>query len=190
MIMMYLSKGLVQEKSTGNSLNLARGGREYLLTGIEAAVWLRGWFSFENTKSEIEEKTVSQLHQKGLVEMEEKSEPLQKYRILTRCVCCPIKRVGRMSAGLGVNERKIDTWLRKTGICLSVAELVYLMEHEIPAAPEYLHAKNRQNLVELIYCENNIQDNLLEQQMEQARCRDEVVSGILELVRKKRIIIL
>lgn len=188
--MMYLSKGFVQEKITGNSLSLARGGREYLLTGLEAALWLRGRFAFENTNSEIEEKLVYQLHQKGLVEMERDSEPLQKYRILTRCVCCPAKRVGQISARLGVNERKIDTWIRKAGLCLSVAELVYLMEHEISAAPEYLHVGNRQNLVELLYCKNNIRDNLLEQQMEQAKCRDEVVSGILELVRKKRIIIL
>lgn len=188
--MMYLSKGLVKEQSTGNSLSLARGGREYLLTGLEAALWLRGRSSFENTRLQIEEKAVYQLHQKGLVEMETDSGALQKYRILTRCVCCPVKRVGRMSVRLGGKEQKIDTWIRKAGICLSVAELAYLMEHEVPIAPEYFHSRNRQHLIMSIYCENNIQDNLLEQQMEQARCRDEVVSGILELVRKKRIIIL
>lgn len=49
--------------------------------------------------------------------------------------------------------------------------------------------RNRQKLIETIYTKDNIQDNLLEHQMEQAECRDEVVEALMQLLKKKKILI-
>ena len=94
-----------------------------------------------------------------------------------------------MSSRLSGLERQLDTWMRKAGIRLSVAELVFLQEHHIAADSGMFGSRNRQKLIETIYTKDNIQDNLLEHQMEQAECRDEVVEALMQLLKKKKILI-
>lgn len=187
--MLYLSKGMVQPKSSTDNLWLERGRKPFQLQGMEAAVWLKGRFGFMVTESEAEEQTVMHLADKGLVEMEDESGSVNKYRILTRCVCCPVRQGGHMSSRLDERERQIYTWLKKAGIRLSVAELVFLAEYRITAGSGMFGVRNRQKLIETIYTKENIQDNLLEQQMETAECRDEVVGALVQLLRKKKILI-
>jgi hypothetical protein len=78
--------------------------------------------------------------------------------------------------------------MRKAGIRLSVAELVFLVEHQV-SDQDLLYEKNRQKLVETIYTDETVQDNLLEHQMEQAEHRDEVVEALVQLLKKKKILI-
>ena len=129
------------------------------------------------------------LADKDLIEMEEKADSISKYRILTRCVCCPARQRGRISSRLNERERQIYTWLQKAGIRLSVAELVFLQEHQIAADSGMLGIRNRQKLIETIYTNDNILDNLLEHQMENAECRDEVVEALIQLLKKKKVLV-
>ena len=186
--MIYLSKGVVQLKSSIENLWLERGGKQFQLQGAEAAVWLKGRFGFMVTDSEAEE-VVMRLADKDLIEMEEKADSISKYRILTRCVCCPARQRGRISSRLNERERQIYTWLQKAGIRLSVAELVFLQEHQITADSGMFGVRNRQKLIDVIYTKDNIQGNLLEHQMEKAECRNEVVEALIQLLKKKKVLI-
>lgn len=187
--MLYISKGIVCPESLTGTLFLERGNQKFQLQGREAAVWLNGRFGFDMTESEIEEQAVRCLVGKGLVEMEREIGSVYKYRILTRCVFCPVKQDHRRSSRLGDLERQLDTWMRKAGLHLSVAELVFLQEHRIKADSGMFGIRNHQKLIETIYTKDNIQDNLLEHQMEQAECRDEVVEALMRLLKKKKILI-
>lgn len=186
--MLYISKGIVCPESVEGNLFLGRGKQKYQLQGREAAVWLKGRFGFNVAESKAEEQVVLCLSSKGLAEMEVETGSVYKYRILTRCVCCPVKQNRRMSSRLSGLERQLDTWMRKAGIRLSVAELVFLVEHQV-LDQDLLYEKNRQKLVETIYTDETIQDNLLEHQMEQAEHRDKVVEALVQLLKKKKILI-
>lgn len=187
--MLYISKGMVCPESVTGNLFLERGNQKFQLQGREAAVWLKGRFGFDMAESEEEEQAVRYLAGEGLAEMEVEADSVYKYRILTRCVCCPVKQNRHMSSRLSGLERQLDTWMRKAGLHLSVAELVFLQEHHIAADSGMFGIRNRQKLIETIYTKDNIQDNLLEHQMEQAECRDEVVEVLMQLLKKKKIVI-
>ena len=107
--MIYLSKGVAQPKSSIENFWLERGGKQFQLQGAESAVWLKGRFEFMVTDSELKEQIVRLLANKGLVEMETEVDSISKYRILTRCVCCPVRQRGHMSSRLNERERQIDT---------------------------------------------------------------------------------
>lgn len=187
--MLYLSKGIVCPESVTGNLFLERGNQTFRLQGREAAVWLKGRFGFHMTESEEEEQAVLCLEARGLAEREEESGFVYRYRILTRCVCCPVKQNRCMSSRLSSLERQLDTWMRKAGLHLSVAELVFLIEHRVSADRELLYEKKRQKLVETIYTKETVRDNLLEHQMERAEHRDEVVEALMRLLKKKKILI-
>lgn len=187
--MLYLSKGIVCPESIAGNLFLERGNQKFQLQGGEAAVWLKGRFGFHMTESEAEEQAVRCLTGKGLAEMEVKSGSVHQYRILTRCICCPVKQDRHMSSRLSGLERQLDTWMRKAGIRLSVAELIFLQEHQITADSGMFGVRNRQKLIEAIYTKETVQDNLLEHQMERAECRDEVVEALMQLLKKEKILI-
>ena len=187
--MMYLSKGYLQIRS-GREVHLKRAGKEYHLYGFQAVMWMKGKYGFAVTDSEAGRKAVQGLRDMGLVETEEKADGLAKFRILTRCVCDPAKRKegDRSSARLNEKERQIYTWIKKAGIHLSVAELVFLSEFGVKPEKDLLHEKNRQKLVEMLYLLDDVEDNLLEARMEQAEKREEVVSALMGLLAKKRIL--
>lgn len=108
---------------------------------------------------------------------------------MTRCICCPavFKEEEYSESEM---EKTILCWLRNAGIRLSAAELIYLQEHHIEPEPELLYTENRQALIESIYMQNTIADNLLENLMEAAECRDEVIGALMKLLKKKKILIL
>ena len=108
-----------------------------------------------------------------------------EYRALTRCIMVPAKNRSFCSV-LSSEEKTILKWIREAGLRLTMAELVFLLEHAIAPLPPLLGPDNRQSLTERIYT----QDNILETQMEHAVRRDRVVKGVLRLLRKKRILLL
>ena len=87
-------------------------------------------------------------------------------------------------------DKEILQWLKNAGVRLTVAELVYLIENGIKPTQDLLHTDNRQRLIERIYTVDTIADNLLETQMETAKCRDAVVQGLLRLLKKKLVLVL
>lgn len=186
--MMFISKGFICRPSCNGDVFLSRAGKDFHLSGLEAELWIRGRFEFAMTSSDLEEKTIYPLVQKGLIVADQEEDELHKYRLLTRCIFLPVKRRFG-SARLNSLEKKIYQWILKAGIHLSLAELVFLNEYGIGMDKALLREENRQNLVMTIYTKDNIQDNLLEHQMEEAACRDEVVSALERLIRKKKILI-
>ena len=184
--MIYLSKGIVCKGSTEQRLTIAHSGQEFLLVGTEAAVWQNGQFGFGKT---TEGWALEHMQRMGLVEYEAEDSPVSRYRILTRCICCPGKTKG-LQLPLRAQEHSIYTWLSKAGLRLTPAELVYLTEHRISPSENLLYEGNRQALVERIYTVDTIQDNVLENQMENAASRDTVVALLLQLLKKKRLILL
>lgn len=188
-MMIYISKGIVRTGSTENILTVERGGRCFELTGAQAKLWLDGRYEFNYANKPDMLRELHTLSKMGLVEYEMDGDALSKYRILSRCVCCaavtPIlsSRVYRL-------DRVVLEWIRSAGLRLSLAELIYLQENGIAPAPALLGVENRQALVEAIYTQCNIANNLLEGQMEKAACRDEVVQSVLNLLKKRKILIL
>lgn len=78
----------------------------------------------------------------------------------------------------------------KQRIDIRIAELVYLIENGIKPTQDLLHTDNRQKLIERIYTVDTIADNLLENQMETAKCRDAVVQSLMRLLKKKLVLVL
>lgn len=187
--MLYISKGIVQKNSTEQLLFMARGGQHYQLTGSAAAVWLNGRLEFAKSRSSAEEQALNYLKRLDLAETEDTDDRVSRYRILTRCVCCPAVFT-KPERPMPTKEKTMLTWLRNAGIRLTVAELVFLQEHGIAPEEKYLYPENRQTLIEAIYTKDTIADNLLEHQMETAERRDEVVRTLVKLLGKKKILLL
>lgn len=187
--MIYISKGIVQEKSTERNICVGRGGQVFQITKVEAQLWLDGRLGFDETKNSSQERAIEHLYRMGLVEYEQEDSLVSRYRILTRCVLCAAAGYN-VSLTVGRFESSILNWLTNAGIRLSMAELVYLHEHQIKPTKDLLYTDNRQKLVETIYTQENILDNILECQMEHASCRDKITAAIMVLLKHKRIVIL
>lgn len=188
--MKYISKGIVMEGSTEHILRLTRCGYDFQLTGEQAALWLNGRFGFTEVDdgNPILIKAAVQLRHQELIETVE-DEAAGEYRVLTRCVIVPAKPKGIL-APLSQKEKTFLKWIREAGLRLSMAELVFIEEHEMIPESRWLGEENRQELTEAIYTRETIFDNILEVQMEYAGKRDKVVALVLALLRKKRILLL
>ena len=188
--MRYLAKGIVQEQSTEHILRINHFGSEFVLTGIQAGLWLDARLHIAETdgKNYIEEKELRHLLKMELVE-EVEPGPVGEYRALTRCIIVPTQYRG-ISLPLTSDEKYMLQWISGAGLRLTMAELVYLEEHKLEPTPEWLGEENRQKLTERIYTQDTIFDNILETQMEAAACRDHAVKMALSLLSKKRILLL
>lgn len=188
--MIYISKGLVCSGSTEERLTISHCGKEFLLTGRLAVLWQNGRYGFETTKTPQEDSTLWQLTRMGLAEQEQENSPVSRYRILSRCILCPVKTNGMSGPVFKKEDQTMLLWIRKAGLRLTTAELVYLTEKRIQPQEHLLYGENRQALVETIYTVDNIADNILETQMEHAAARDAAVDTIVRLLRKKKIALL
>lgn len=187
--MIYLSKGVLNEDFMPDNINIAHGSQSCRLIGIAAGLWLKGRFGFGETDDVHEENVIKHFSSCGISDYESDNSDLSKYRIMTRCICCPVKNY-RPKITLPATERLLITWISKGGIRLSTAELIYLVEKDIKPVKGLLGRENNHALIETIYTPENIYDNLLESQMEAAHRRDEVVNALLNLLRKKYIVLL
>lgn len=185
--MIYLSKGIVQKGSTEQILFVLYGGQKFELTGNVAVAWLNGRFNFAEAVGH-DEIAVLQLLKMGLVEIEMENDELSRYRIASRCIFCPADTTG--PSMLRSIDKEILQWLKNAGVRLTVAELVYLIENRINPTQDLLYTDNRQRLIERIYTVDTIADNLLENQMETAKCRDAVVESLMRLLKKKLVLVL
>ena len=186
--MKYISIGSVNRPSTEHIVYVSHCGYDYTLTADLAAVWLDGRFGFDQVRNQLQTKALMQLERMGLVVITE--DVLEgEYRALTKVRLVPAKSKNPY-LGLSRNEKTALKWITETGLVLSMAELVYLMERDIEPDARYLGQENVQQLVERIYTKDTIFDNILENQMERAEKRDQVVKLVLSLLKKKRIVLL
>lgn len=188
--MIYLSKGLVCKGSTEELLDITHHGQHFTLTRQLSGLWLNGRYGFFAVKTQQERHILYQLARMGLAEYEEEETEVSKYRILARCILCPTTNEIRPWQMLKRTEKTALIWLQKAGLRLSTAELVYLLDNEILPEAHLLYEGNRQALVERLYTADTIMDGILETRMEHAKKRDEVVGVILELIRKKKVVVL
>lgn len=186
--MKYISIGAVNKPSTEHIVYVSHYGYDYTLTGDLTFVWLNGRFCFGDTSDPFQENALRQLDRMGLVILAE-NVPEGEYRALTRVKLVAAK-TKRPYYGLTESEKNALIWISESGLVLSMAELVYLMEHNIHPEMQYLGRENVQRLVERIYTKDTIFDNILENQMEHASCRDKAVRTVLKLLKKKRIVLL
>lgn len=186
--MKYISIGAVMTEGTEHILDVCRGSRSYHLTGELATVWLNGRFGFATVKKPTEEQTLLLLLRIGLA-IQTDGSGFEEYRALTQCTLVPADRK-RSYWGLTGMERTVLQWLREAGLVLSMAELTYLIDQEVPLQADLLGNANTQNLVERIYTRDTIGDGILEGQMERSKARERVTKAILCLLRKKRLVLL
>ena len=184
--MIYISKG-ISKSSLRKPLKVTRCGKTVQLSGLQAELWHKGRYAFASSQNKAEELALTSLSRSGLAEIQQDGSDTFRYYALTSCVLFPTRR---LNLGLGAGEKELLCWLKKAGLRMTVAELVYLRSRSIRPTRKLLCARNRQVLVEKIYNPHNIADNLLEQQMESENCRDEVVADLLSLLRKKRLVLL
>lgn len=186
--MKYISIGAVMTKGSEHRLTVCRGMNKFTLTGDHAAIWLNGRLGFAETRKNTEDQALEYLVKIGLA-IKSRDYAIAEYRTLTQCTIVPADRKYPF-LGLSGVEKTILQWLREAGLVLSMAELVYLIDRNIPLEPKYLGSNNTQNLVERIYTKDTIFDNILENQMERAAMREKTVNTVLSLLRKKRIVLL
>jgi len=186
--MKYISIGTVMTEGTENILKVSHGGYTFCLTGQLADLWLNGRYGFSQTKGPSEDKELKQLIKMGLVIAADGSSA-EEYRVLTRCALVPADHKHPFW-GLSTLERTVLRWLRETGLVLSMAELTYLVDRKIALQPCLLGSDNTHALVQTIYIKDTIFDNILENYMERSKARDKTVSTVLNLLKKKRIVLL
>lgn len=186
--MKYISIGAVMTEGTEHNLVVCRGSNKFTLTGDLAAAWLGGRLGFAEANKSTEEQAVRQLIRMGLAVIS-RDYSMAEYRTLTQCTIVPAERKYPYFGVYGM-ERTVLQWLREAGLVLSMAELVYLIDRNVPLEPKYLGSDNTQALVERIYTKDTIFDNILENQMERAAKREQTVAAVLALLRKKRIVLL
>ena len=78
--MIYISKGIVQERSTERNIYVGRGGQVFQLTKVEAHLWLDGRFGFYETQNASQERAIEHLCRMGLVEFELEDSLISRYR--------------------------------------------------------------------------------------------------------------
>lgn len=186
--MKYISVGVVMAPSSEHILKVSHYGTEFTLTGDLARLWLDGRYGFANSETPVEYKALMQLKRMRLV-ITTNPYKVGEYRALTYCVIVPTRRKGP-DFRLSTEEKIMLTWLREAGLRLTIAELIFLRERKILPTLDLLGTENRQRLVERIYNIDNIFDNLLEDQMELSKLRNDTVLMILELLRNKQIVLL
>lgn len=186
--MKYIAIGAITKPSTERLVHVSHCGFDYTLTGDQAGLWLDGRFSFGAARNQIQQRELKQLERMGLVVLTE-DIPEGEYRALTRVRLVP-SNAKNPYAGLSREEKTALKWIRETGLVLSMAELVYLMDRDIEPEAKYLGKDHVQPLVERIYTQDTIFDNILENQMEHAPKRDRIVKLVLRLLKKKRIVLL
>ena len=187
--MLYLSKGVLCKNSTTDEVRVARGNTVVTLTGLEAEIWLDGRFNMISTDGKGKCNAIRSLYNMGLAEYEDATDETAQYHILTRCICCPAK-TNLIKKPLSKCEKDVMIWLDNAGLRLSTAELMYLVENEVKPTDNLFYEENAQALVETIYTQYSIFDNILENQMMHAKCRNEVICSLLLLLSKKRIAML
>lgn len=187
--MIYLSKGVAGGGQGKDKIQVIRGGESFFLSGKETEVWRAGRFQIASATNAGEELVVQYLMTKGLAESEKRADSEARYWILTRCVCCAAEG-SEDCPDLTAEEKEILLWLKHAGIRLTVAELIFLFEHQIRPESGLLGEENTQALVDTIYTPETIEGRILEEQMLTAHSRERVVEALLALLKKKKILML
>ncbi len=186
--MTYISKGAVLKACDKEKIVVNRCGRDYVLCGDTAKIWLAGRFKVAELRGEKQDPSLQSLFELGLVEITDAASDLGGYRLLSGCVICMAVPAAVRSL-LRRDERQVWKWLTGAGFKLRISELVYLADRGIKPDPSLMGKDNWQTLVETIYTTDTIFDGILDAMMERSPAKAATVDAVLGLLRKKRILL-
>lgn len=186
--MLYISKGMLLHPSTPEHLRICRCGMERTLTGELPRLWLAGRFSAAEVSGAEQEKNLGELAEMGLAVPSEETGELALYRLLVNSIICPAK-LRPFRQRLSNAERRAWEWISKSGIRLTISELIFLMEHDITPTASLIGRENWHTLVDIIYTTETISDGVLITQIEHSPARAGIVEAVFGLLRKKRILL-
>lgn len=182
--MMYFSKGEARRNRKG-CLTVTHMGRSVRLEKESAEIWEKGRFRFCIARRQEERQAVAYMANVGIAEFETDETESAKYRMLQRCIITVRKK------GTGIflppRERRILRWLRYSGFCIGIAELVALEEKHILPDKRLLSDKNWKVLAEKIYGAKPLSNNKLERQMEHSKSRNDTIAALMHLVKLGRV---
>ena len=125
--MVYLSRGVARQDATEYRLWVVRGGEDFLLTGMEAALWLNGRFRPAFVHTPYEKRMLRRLVRMGTAVAEEQEGADSVREMLDRCEFCAARASGFRFPIFGA-ERQVFGWAVKKGACFTVSGLAGLME--------------------------------------------------------------
>jgi len=185
--MVYISKGVLYRVSDITNIQVSRCGEKHILTGTQAKLWLAGRCA-AYARKDIQQAELKKLEYMGLAEITEPDDAAH-YRLLTNCVICKANPAVSVLP-LNKTEKLTWEWIKNTGFKLTISELVYLAEKNITPDPEFFDEDNWHTLINTIYTQKTIFDRMLDAKMEESTTRDNIVSAVLGLLRKKQIILI
>ncbi len=188
--MMYLSKGIVCKRKSKEGVYIRHFGQPIVLSGAEAIMWKNGKLGYAYASTQAEIYLVKSLVKKGVAVSEDRCSEFEKYHALCRCTICANPKLIFSIKPFNKTEKRILTWLRKAGTNLSLPELVCLEDKGIEPKPNLLYRENSTALLKNIYtCYVSIAGEL-ESRMKYSIARKRTVDAVLELLRRKRIVIM
>lgn len=183
---MYISKGVIVKKLPHKQLLIYHYREQHRLNEKQAVLWQNGAKDFCQTDTLEDERSVIELVKLGLAEITYVVSLREKYILLKKCLICVLPK-RRSYRRLTHREKQIMLWLTGAGFRLGISELIILIENKIEPIKELLEFKNAAKLRLLLNGSYITIGNPLEIKASVAHCRDEVVSCIISLIRKKKI---
>lgn len=188
--MIYISKGIICKGKSKHGIFIRHFGRPMELVKEEAEAWLKAQFGFAHIYSDEEAKAVHRLEKKGLAIVKDNCSEFELYDALCRGAICANPKKKFEIIPFKDTAKRVLIWLRKAGTNLLLPELVCLEEKGIEPIPSLLYRENSTALLLLIHPHCVSIAGSLENRMRHSVARKRTVDAILELLRRKRIVIM
>lgn len=188
--MMYLSRGVSCKRRSKRGIFIRHYGQPLELVGEDAALWKRGRYCFAYAESPSEKKVVKGLFRRGLVVSVPGHSEADKYLALCLSVIYANNNFKFGVLPLSKTEKRILTWLKNAGTNLSFAELMCLEDRGISPKPNLLYRENSIKLMKVIYPQFISIAGDLETRMKHSDVRKRTVDAVMQLLRRRRVIIM
>lgn len=188
--MMYISKGIICKGKSEDGLYIRHFGQPMEIFKEQAIMWKRAQYGFGDVLTPKELDAVDLLVKKGIAVIVNGYGDLGKYHALCRCAICANPKKKFRLIPLKKEEKILLIWLRKAGTNLTLPELVCLQDKGVKPRRELFYRENAVALIRLIYPWCVSLAGELESRMKHSIARKRTVDSILELLRKKLIVIM
>lgn len=188
--MMYLSKGIICKGKSKYGIYIRHFGQPMEIFKEQAVMWQRAQYGFADIITPAELATAEILVKKGIAVIEKGNGDLEKYHALCRCAICAYPKKKLSLIPLKKEEKTLLVWLRKAGTNLTLPELVSLQDKNVKPCRELLYQENAVKLLKIIHPWCVSMAGELESRMKHSVARKRTVDSILELLRKKLIVIM
>lgn len=188
--MMYISKGIICKRKSRFGIYIRHFGQPMELLGEEARIWINGQYGFAYVDTPKEAEMVRRLAKKCLIIVKENCSEFDKYDALCRGAICANPKIKIDLIPFRKTEKRVLIWLRKAGVNLSLPELVCLEDKGIEPKRGLLYSENSRALLSIIHPCAVSMAGALENRMKHSIARKRTVDAVLNLLRRKRIVIM